>query len=60
MANALGYSNPNKAIRDHCKGVNEMFIPSSGGRQQANIINEYDVYRLVMWLSQIFVNGIQI
>lgn len=27
IARTLGYSNPQKAIRDHCKGVNESFTP---------------------------------
>lgn len=31
IARILGYKNPQKAIRDHCKGVNETFIPSNGG-----------------------------
>ena len=31
VAKALGYSNPLKALRDHCKGVNEMVTPSPGG-----------------------------
>lgn len=33
VASLLGYSNPHKAMRDHCKGVNESFIPSAGGEQ---------------------------
>ena len=33
VAVALGYTNPNKAVRDHCKGVNETFLPSKGGNQ---------------------------
>lgn len=48
VARALGYMNPQKAIRDHCKGVNETFIPSQGGEQQMKIIAESDVYRLVL------------
>lgn len=48
VAEALGYSNPQKAIRDHCKGVNETFIPSARGSQMTNIIPERDVYRLIM------------
>ena len=34
IARALGYKNPQKAIRDHCKRVNESFIPSNGGEQK--------------------------
>jgi len=37
-----------KAIRDHCKGVNETFIPSAGGMQTMKIISESDIYRLIM------------
>lgn len=48
VAKVLGYSNPQKAVRDHCKGVNDSFIPSNGGNQLAKIIPESDVYRLVM------------
>ena len=48
VAECLAYTNPLKAVRDHCKGVNETFIPSAGGRQLIKIIPESDVYRLVM------------
>lgn len=50
VAEALGYSNPQKAIRDHVdeddKGVNEMFTP--GGKQAVPIINESGLYSLVL------------
>lgn len=49
IAAALGYSNPQKAIRDHVdaldKGVNEMDTP--GGKQQMPVINESGVYSLI-------------
>lgn len=48
VAEVLGYSNPQKAIRDHCKGVNETVTPSAGGPQTVNIIPEMDVYRLII------------
>ena len=48
VADVLGYTNPQKAIRDHCKGVNEMDTPTSGGVQTVKIIPERDVYRLIM------------
>lgn len=48
VATALGYTNPQKAVRDHCKGVNDSFTPSAGGDQKVKIIPEPDVYRLVM------------
>lgn len=49
VAEGLGYSNPQKAVRDHCKclrpvGVNDSFTLEPS----ANIIPERDVYRLVM------------
>lgn len=48
IARILGYKNPQKAIRDHCKGVNETFIPSNGGEQKAKIIKKSDIYRLIV------------
>ena len=48
VAECLAYTNPLKAVRDHCKGVNDTFIPSAGGRQLIKIIPESDVYRLGM------------
>lgn len=48
IAKALGYKNPQKAIRDHCKGVNESFIPSNGGEQKAKVIAKSDIYRLIV------------
>lgn len=49
IANALGYNNPLKAIRDHVdtddKGVNEMDTP--GGKQKFVFINESGMYSLV-------------
>lgn len=47
-AKILGYSNPEKAIRDHCKGVNESFTPSAGGIQRVKYIPEGDLYRLII------------
>lgn len=48
IARALGYKNPQKAIRDHCKRVNESFIPSNGGEQNAKVIVKSDIYRLIV------------
>lgn len=48
IARALGYKNPQKAIRDHCKRVNESFIPSNGGEQKAKVIAKSDIYRLIV------------
>jgi anti-repressor protein len=51
VAAALGYANPQKAIRDHCKGgrpvgVNDTFTPLLD--PQTTIIPERDVYRLIL------------
>lgn len=49
IAVALGYNNPQKAIRDHVdeqdRGVNEMDTP--GGKQAIIIINESGLYSLI-------------
>ena len=49
VAAALGYTNPNKALADHCNGVPIRYpIQDSMGRtQQARFIPEGDVYRLI-------------
>ena len=49
IADVLGYANPQKAVRDHCKGarpvgVNESFTLDP----QTTIIPERDLYRLIM------------
>lgn len=49
VAEILGYTNPQKAVRDHCKsvvsvGVNESFTLDP----QTSIIPERDLYRMVM------------
>lgn len=53
VAKALGYSNPQKAIREHCKGVNVLGTPSENQcgtvvLQPTKYISESDIYRLVM------------
>ena len=49
MATALGYTNPQKAVRDHVenddRGMNEMDTPS--GKQNLVIINESGLYALI-------------
>lgn len=49
VAVALGYSNPQKAVREHVmdedKGVNEMDTP--GGKQNLTVISESGMYALV-------------
>ena len=49
VAKCLGYTNPQKAIRDHCKsaGVNEMDTPTNGGIQRVKFITKGNVIRLV-------------
>ena len=50
VAQALGYNNPLKAIRDHVdeedKGVNVSFTP--GGKQKTILINESGLYSLIL------------
>lgn len=49
VAIALGYTNPQKAVRDHVqeddRGMNEMDTPS--GRQTLTVINESGLYALI-------------
>ena len=47
IAKALGYSNPRKALTDHCKGVTKCYSPTNSGEQEMNFIPEADLYRLV-------------
>jgi prophage antirepressor-like protein len=48
VATALGYSNPRKAVIDHCKGVTKCDIPTNSGVQSINFIPEGDIYRLIV------------
>ena len=49
-AKILGYTNPRKAVIDHCKeeGVTKRDVPTSGGVQQIKYINEGNLYRLIV------------
>ena len=48
VAAALGYTNPNKALSDHCKGVPIRYpLETPGGVQDTRFITEGDVYRLI-------------
>ena len=47
VAKALGYTNPNKAINDHCRAITKRYTPISGKMQEINFIPEGDVYRLI-------------
>ena len=48
VARALGYSNPNKAVNDHCRAITKRSTPVSGKEQKINFIPEGDVYRLII------------
>ena len=50
VAKALGYTNPSKAINDHCRWVTKCYIPhpqSQTKTLEVNVIPEGDIYRLV-------------
>lgn len=47
VAKALGYTNPSKALSDHCKGVTKRYTPTKSGNQEMSFIPESDLYRLV-------------
>lgn len=49
IAKALGYSNPSKAISDHCKqgGITKRYTPTTSGEQLMPYITEGNVYRLI-------------
>lgn len=47
VAKALGYTNPNKAVNDHCRAITKCSTPISGKMQEINFIPEGDVYRLI-------------
>lgn len=48
VAKALGYSNPAKAVIDHCKGVTVLETPTQSGVQPIKYGKESEVYRLTM------------
>ena len=45
----MGYSNPSKAISDHCKqgGITKRYTPTTSGEQLMPYITEGNVYRLI-------------
>ncbi len=47
VAKALGYTNPRKALGDHCKGVTKRDTLTNGGKQAISFIPEGDLYRLI-------------
>lgn len=46
VAKSLGYSNPSKALSDHCRGVTKCYTPTKSGTQEMLFIPESDLYRL--------------
>jgi len=49
IAEALGYARPNDALQQHCKGaVKYRPLQTKGGLQEARIINEPDLFRLIV------------
>ena len=49
VCEALGYKTPQRAIHAHCKGVPKWTpLQTEGGIQQVRIINEGDVFRLIV------------
>ena len=50
VAKALGYTNPSKALSDHCRCVTKRYIPhpqAPGKKIGMTFIPEGDVYRLI-------------
>ena len=52
-AKILGYSNPQEAIRSHCKGVRKILTPTKNQygatvNQSKNFMSEGDLYRLII------------
>ena len=49
VATSLGYAKPNNAVNTHCRAtLKQGIIDSLGRTQEVNVINEYDVIRLIM------------
>ena len=50
VCKALGFTNPRKALGDHCKekGVTKRDTLTKGGNQQVAYINEPNLYRLII------------
>ena len=49
VACVLGYTNHNKALGDHCKGVTKRYpLQTPGGLQEVRIISEPDMLRLIV------------
>ena len=49
VCDALGYTNHNKAMGDHCKGVTKRYpLQTAGGVQEVRVLTEADMFRLVV------------
>ena len=50
VCKALGYSNHNDAMNDHCRGVAKRYpiLDSLGRTQEARVLTEADVLRLIV------------
>ena len=50
VAKALGYTNPSKAVNDHCRYVTKRYIPHPQSKDktlEVSVIPESDLYRLI-------------
>jgi len=50
IAEALGYTNPSKAMGDHCRGITKRYPITDrlGREQEVRLINEPDLFRLIV------------
>ncbi|HET7832354.1 MAG TPA: Bro-N domain-containing protein [Gallionella sp.] len=50
ICDALGFSNPSKAMSDHCRGITKRYpiIDNLGRAQEARVLTEPDVLRLIV------------
>lgn len=49
ICDTLGYTNHNKAMNDHCKGVTKRYpLQTPGGIQQVRVLSEPDMLRLIV------------
>lgn len=50
IAKALGYTNPSKAVKDHCRYITKRSVPHPQNKEktiEVNVIPEGDMYRLI-------------
>lgn len=51
VAKVLGYANPTKATKDHCRYITKCYTPhpqNNSKQLEVNIIPESDIYRLII------------